>query len=429
MLKKGTQLEQDKQYLEASNFYFEALNLKKTNVDATIALNRVGKKALNKYLNDFYQEEAMGNVKDAVYAYLKASEYQKKLNTYKVYHEIPSPYKDKYAVIRETYLQNLYVEGQNFMDKLDYKNAERNFTEILKFDVDYKNAKSLNDIAYVEPIFINAKQQLENEDFRNAYNHFTLVLKRIPNYKDANESRKEALERGRRTFLIFTFENITGKRHIETKISDYISSELSNLSDPFLRLVDRGNFEKIMREQELTTSGLVDESSAAEIGKLFGAQKAISGKVIAYYYKTSRSRPQKREAAEPYTVKKKREDGEGYINETKYKKVKYTNYTKTVDIRIEFKYKVISLQTSEVLLSDIIELSSGDRTSYSTYDGDFKRLYPLSQSGVDKNKYSINKLRSQFTERRKLKTEDELSNDLFKNISVKVVKNISQNLK
>ena len=44
MLKKGTQLEQDKQYIEASNFYFEALNLKKTNIDATIALNRVGKK-------------------------------------------------------------------------------------------------------------------------------------------------------------------------------------------------------------------------------------------------------------------------------------------------------------------------------------------------------------------------------------------------
>ena len=38
------------------------------------------------------------------------------------------------------------------MDELDYKNAERNFTEILKFDVDYKNAKSLKDIAYVEPI-------------------------------------------------------------------------------------------------------------------------------------------------------------------------------------------------------------------------------------------------------------------------------------
>ena len=88
MLKKGTILENNKQYIEASNFYIEALNRKNTNVDATVSLSRVGKIVLNLYLNDFYKEEAMGNTKNAVYAYLKVSDYQKNLNKYNVYENI-----------------------------------------------------------------------------------------------------------------------------------------------------------------------------------------------------------------------------------------------------------------------------------------------------------------------------------------------------
>lgn len=428
MLKKGTELEHNKQYIEASNFYFEALDRKNTNVDATIALNRVGKIVLNQYLNEFYKEEALGNSKSAVYAYLKADDYQKKLNKYKVYESIPDHYVEKYKSVKGTYLQNLYEEGENLMEAFKYKNAENNFIEILKFDSEYKDAKNLKDIAYVEPIFIKAKKQLEGENYRGAYNDFELILQRIPNYKDAKESKAEALELGRHTFLIFTFENGSNRQNIETKISNYISNELSNSNDPFLRLVDRSNFEKIMNEQELALSGFVDESTAAEIGKLFGAQTAISGKVISYSHKVLQSKPQKKNAAEPFTVRKKREDGEGYTTETKYKKVNYTYYAKSVDVHVEFKYKLISLQTSEILLSDIIELSSKDNVSYSVYSGDSKKLHPMSDSGVDKNKSSVNKFRSQFSKRRKLKSEQELSNDLFKSISSKTSKKITQYL-
>ena len=52
----------------------------------------------------------------------------------------------------------------------------------------------------------------------------------------------------------------------------------------------------------------------------------------------------------------------------------------------------------------------------------------MSDSGVDKNKSSVNKFRSQFSKRRKLKSEQELSNDLFKSISSKTSKKITQYL-
>ena len=133
-------------------------------------------------------------------------------------------------------------------------------------------------------------------------------------------------------------------------------------------------------------------------------------------------------AAEPFYEKKKREDGEGYITKTKYKKVNYMRYAKSIDVHIEFQYKLISLKTSEVLLSDIIELSSKDNVSYSVYNGDPKILYPMSNTGVDKSESSINKFRLQFSKRRKLKSEQNLSNDLFKSISSKTAKKITQYL-
>ena len=123
-----------------------------------------------------------------------------------------------------------------------------------------------------------------------------------------------------------------------------------------------------------------------------------------------------------------REDIEGYVTKTKYKKVNYTYYAKSVDVHIQFQYKVISLQTSEVLLSDIIELSSKDNVSYSYYSGDSKKLHPMISTGVDKNKTSINKFRAQFSKRRKLKSEQELSTELFKSISVKAAEKITQYL-
>ena len=59
LLKKGTTLEHNKQYVEASNYYFESLSRNNSNVDALVALNRVGKKVLNQYLEELRKIHAV----------------------------------------------------------------------------------------------------------------------------------------------------------------------------------------------------------------------------------------------------------------------------------------------------------------------------------------------------------------------------------
>lgn len=51
------------------------------------------------------------------------------------------------------------------------------------------------------------------------------------------------------------------------------------LEDGRVRLIERANIEKIMKEHAFTQTGAVDESSAAKIGKLLGAESVLIGRL------------------------------------------------------------------------------------------------------------------------------------------------------
>jgi curli biogenesis system outer membrane secretion channel CsgG len=54
-----------------------------------------------------------------------------------------------------------------------------------------------------------------------------------------------------------------------------------------IRLFERKELEKVLGEQKLGSSGLVDESTAVQMGKLVGARYMITGKVTRFAYKKS----------------------------------------------------------------------------------------------------------------------------------------------
>lgn len=420
MLKKGVELEKAHLYEEAANFYFSALDRKSTNIDAYMALQRVGKRVLNDYLNDFFKKEGLGETKAAVYAYRKASSYQQRLKQYNVNEEIADHYKDKYQDVKSIYLESLFTEGEILLEENNFKKAENNFNEILKFDPNYNGAKKLRDIAFSEPLYAKANKLLREENYREAYNNYQLVLKRIPNYKDAKSKKARALELGRHSFIIFAFENSTYKKSVDDKISSYISNHLSNVNDPFLRLVDRSNFERIMKEHELAVSGMLDENTTTKIGNLFGAQTAISGKVFSYSYKKSKLNSRNAEAFESFVWKGKDPQTKEEIKETRYRKVNYESKDQNCELHIGFEFKIISLETSEVLYSDIIELTDKDQVNYASSDKNIKKLYPMKNSELVRGMFAVGQFRDQFNARTDLKPEIELSNELCRKISNRV---------
>jgi PBP1b-binding outer membrane lipoprotein LpoB len=64
-------------------------------------------------------------------------------------------------------------------------------------------------------------------------------------------------------------------------VSDYLFNEFcDDLVDAGAVVVDRDNINLIKKEQKFQSSGLVDQATAVEIGKLLGAHSSVQGELI-----------------------------------------------------------------------------------------------------------------------------------------------------
>lgn len=63
-------------------------------------------------------------------------------------------------------------------------------------------------------------------------------------------------------------------------IANMLASELNKMDD--LQILERSAIDKIMEEQKMQVSGVVDESTAVEIGKIIGADAVMLGDVTDY---------------------------------------------------------------------------------------------------------------------------------------------------
>ena len=97
---------------------------------------------------------------------------------------------------------------------------------------------------------------------------------------------KEKLSTGIKTIAIMEFADV---RQTKEKgnydnpaliIQEKMTSALANQG--VFRVIERQQLEKVMAEQKLQMSGLIDNSSAVEIGKMLGADGIMVGSVTEY---------------------------------------------------------------------------------------------------------------------------------------------------
>src|SRR5690606_18172369 len=100
----------------------------------------------------------------------------------------------------------------------------------------------------------------------------------------ASALRQQCVEKGQYAIAVLPFNSTAKRLHSAqaATLQAYVTAALTDMSDPFIRVVDRDNIERILEEQRLGLSGVVDESSAVSAGKLMGAQAVIMGTMIAY---------------------------------------------------------------------------------------------------------------------------------------------------
>lgn len=379
--KKGAKLDAAGMYAEAADMYLQSLMRNTANVDAKIGLKKTGQQLLNDKLGTFFKSYSMGdNKEEAVNAFLEAKRYADRVGQLGVVLEIPANYASDFNEVKGQYLVALYAQGQDLMAKQDFKGAEAVFARIGALEPGYKDAGSLQNIAYLEPLYRSGKDALAQNRYRKAYEDLSKVVEKDAAYKDASALRNTALDKGRYSIAVLPFSG-TNKDNA-ARVQAYATTALTEINDPFIKVVDRENIQRILEEQRLGMSGVVDEATAVNAGKLMGAQAVLIGTLTNYREEPGTLRRSTKDGFESYQVKQADVNNPGqFMLVTKYKPVKYVECYQENKVSASFSYKLVSLETGEILLSRVVDQQKDDHAYYAAYDGDRNALFP-SQNGL-----------------------------------------------
>lgn len=193
---------------------------------------------------------------------------------------------------------------------------------------------------------------------------FKLAMGFVPNYKDSralyDSSRKLAVKR----IAIIAFEDKTGTRSKYGGIPDMLVDSIiggilnDKASSEFVEIITRSQINAVLAEQQLSTSGLVDEASAARVGQLLGAHEILTGKILQINVLPTRTTSVELKETAKVEVPPKEapvSDAEGSGEQPKeYIDVSclYSKYTKTSGAQISASYTIVDVSTGAIKVQD-----------------------------------------------------------------------------
>ncbi len=427
--KKGEKLDEAGLYAEAADMYLQAAQRNVKNVDAKIGLKKTGQMVLNDKLSGFFKNMAMGGAKgEAVQAYLDAVDYQQRVSRAGVQLEIADHYKTDFEKVKGEHLVDLYNEGQALFEKEEFPAAEKVFARIAKLEPNYKDASSLQNVAYLEPLYRLGKADLEDGNYLKSYAHLTKVIDKNSAYKDASTLRQDALTKGQFIVAVLPFTAAGSGSGMAAKVQAHAMSSLTEARDPFLKVVDRENLERILEEQRLGLSGVVDEQTAVRVGNLMGAQAVLMGTVVDYREIPGSVRRSTKDGFESYRVEQiNKETGEKYFV-TRYKPVRYSEFYQENKVVLSFNYRLVSLETGEVLVSKVAEKEAADHMYYANYDGNREALLPSANGTADLSDRARREMRSLLSAPREVKPVASLMAEVLRTTSATMASDIQQEL-
>lgn len=135
-----------------------------------------------------------------------------------------------------------------------------------------------------------------------------------------------------------------------------------------------------------------------------------------------------KEGYESYQVKELNSETNESVYVTRYKPVNYTEFYKENKATISFSFKLVSLETGQVLLSKVVEREADDHAWYASYSGNVKALYPKQNGTVDTRSSARRDLSSLLSAPREVKSTTVLANELLRSTSAAAAGTIQQEL-
>ncbi|MDI3527121.1 MAG: hypothetical protein PWR03_1304 [Tenuifilum sp.] len=428
--KKGLKFEQAGLWQQATDAYFHSLMAKRDNIDAIIGLKRAGQRVLDEQSLEVIQAYENDDLKGTVYKYIDAEDLKNRASAFGIELSISNIATDYFNDAKPKYIQNIYSEAQRYMDEERFKEAEQLLSEIKKLQPDYGNVQDMLKVSKCEPLYREAKEFMNASLYRKAYYNLDKIIREYNSYKDARELRDEVLEKATITIQINDFT--TGTRNAENitkSVQTEVASSLNKLKNPFIKVIDTKNTDKIIEEQQRSLT----IGSDFEIGKLLSAKAILNGELTILELSPGKlNKIQKRGYLREETKVKDPNTGE-IKTKVSYKKVYYYEYSQKNNITIALKYQLTSTETGEILVTDYVRSNQSDYIEYATFDGSKDKLVPgywekidvkTEKDVINDNTPDVRRLQEKLNARREITSIASLMSKAINEVGVSVANKI-----
>jgi TolB-like protein len=185
------------------------------------------------------------------------------------------------------------------------------------------------------------------EKNKMAAKEFKKAMSYVSDYKDASSMYDQAKKLAIKRLAIIPFENKSGKNQygsINETITDKIISELSN--DPsameFIEIITRDQLQQVMQEQNLGQSGVINENTAMQVGKVLGVSEIIVGQITQIA------------SSDPIVTSKQYKNERTIYSKTGNYVIQalITEYKKEASASLSCSFKIIDIKTAKLIKSD-----------------------------------------------------------------------------
>ncbi|WP_430931666.1 hypothetical protein [Saccharicrinis sp. 156] len=423
-VKKASLLENSGLYADAADNYFSSLRKNINNIDAKLGLQRTGQLVLEDKIENFKAQYQSGSAKDAVYAYRAAENYYKKLQGVGIKLLFPEEEKSYYQEVEDTYLNQLYGNAVKALSLEQFAGSEKQFSEILSINGNYKDAKSKWVVAKYEPLYRKGNEQMNNNMYRSAYYTFKGIIDGVSTYQNSLDLMNKSLDYAKVTIYISSVNtNSSSYKTIASQLNNKVVKGINDINSPLYEVVGAGssaststnNFKAFLLDR---TKGVESKVSIPDSKALFEAYVQKYSRDNGRLVKTEKRGYLKRvEKYEDATTKLTKE-------RTIYDKVKYYEYNLTRKASLTVSYSMKRRDRDEVAVSNVFNKEETDIIMYADFEGDYKELVPgtwkyqTKDHDTDKvydNAISVDKLHQLFESHKTAKTLTELENTLMDN--------------
>lgn len=274
----------------------------------------------------------------------------------------PNGLKDFIVQSKRNYCESLYKQAEADVLAFKYNDARVKLNLIRSFFEDFPNLDYLESLCVLYPNYYLATKSMSEGRFRDAYEALKIIESVDPSFKDSKQMLESCLKQGRITVAYVVVDREKVKNDIEKEMGAHVMQSLLDDKDPFLTLLDRDYTSRLLEEQKLGMSGLYDEQTLIQAGKLVGAEYILLGEIIEY------SADQK---LNDYGFKK------GYLGKTiGDKKVKYRQWNKKFSLQMNYRISMVDSETGETLFNSVYPLNEVSEIDWAEYNGDYKMVYP-----------------------------------------------------